>query len=412
MAKRLNALLPMMRWAVIGLAAAILVLSIIGLFRFPEYAAGQLDEFTPNVTWTGAQVQQALAELGWHPMSAAWYALINELFGLVWVYAISAAILWKKSRDWYGLFLMFVFIIGGPLGGSMLKPALENLPGLSLIIDKVLGVTSWQLFFLLFFFFPNGHPVPAWTGWFAAGYSVFMLSVVAFQEINNSQAAAFLGTLMVLLAIGSQVYRYLRQPDPVQRQQTKWVVFVLTYFLLLLPVMFLFGFQAPPTESLGPALLKDYGLNFMARLVFWLTPAAITIAVLRYRLWDIDLIIRRTLLYAALTAALGLVYFGSVVLLQQFFRAFSNQDSPLVVVLSTLAIATLFNPLRRRLQAAVDRRFYRQKYNAEQAVATFAATARRETELNAITNQMVSVVEETVQPEAVWVWMKDRKSEL
>lgn len=412
MAKRLNPMLPVVRWAVIGLAGAILVISIIGLFCFPGYAARHLDEFTPNFAWTGSQVQQGLKELGWPPMTAAWFVLVQDVFGLVFFYSILTAILWKKSHDWFGLFLMVVFIVIGPSSGIMLKPVLEILPGLSFFIDRVLGAISWQLFFLLFFFFPNGRPVPSWVGWFAAGYSVFMLAAIVIKELNKSQAGAFLGTLMVVLAIGSQIYRYVRQPDAVQRQQTRWVVAVLAYFLLLLPVMFLFGFQAPPAGSLGPALLKDYGLNFMARLVFWLTPAAMTIAVLRYRLWDIDLIIRRTLLYGALTAALAGLYYGMVLVLGQLFRALTGQESPLTMVLSTLAIVVLFTPLRRRLQAAVDRRFYRQSYNAEQAVAEFAAAARSETALNAITAQMVSVVEETVQPEQIWVWMKDGESKL
>ena len=153
MAKRLNGLLPVVRWAVVGLAAAILVLSIIGLVRFPDYAARHLDEFTPNVTWTGALVQRGLEELGWPPLSAAWFVVIQDMFGLLFFYSILAIILWKKSRDWFGLFLMFVFIIGGPLGGNMLKPALEILPGLNLFIEQVLGAVSWQLFFLLFFFY-------------------------------------------------------------------------------------------------------------------------------------------------------------------------------------------------------------------------------------------------------------------
>jgi hypothetical protein len=411
MAKRLNALIPVVRWAVIGLAGAILVLSVIGLFRFPEYAARHPDAFTPNKTWTGAQVQQALNELGWPPMTAAWFLVGQDVFSLVFIYSISAAILWKKSRDWFGLFLMVVFVTL-PASSYMLKPVLGDLPGLSFFVDEVMGAIFWQLFFILFFFFPNGRPVPSWTGWFAAGYSIFMLAAIGIKNLGTGPVEILMGSLMVVLSIGSQVYRYFRRSDTVQRQQTKWVVFLLAFFLLLLPVMFLFGFQTPPAESLGPALLKDYGLNFLGRLVFWLTPAVITIAVLRYHLWDIDLIIRRTLLYGALSAVLAGLYYGMVLVLGQIFRALSGQDSPLVVVLSTLVIVFLFTPLRWRIQAAIDRRFYRQSYNAEQAVATFAAAARSETALGALTDQMVSVVEKTVQPEAVWVWMSDKNREV
>jgi hypothetical protein len=408
MAKRLNALLPVVRWAVIGLAGAILMISIIGLFRFPEYAARHLDEFTPNDRWTGAQVQLGLAELGWSPLVTAWFELGRNLLGLVLIYAISAAILLIKSHDWFGLFLMTVFIITSPVSGVLFKPVIEIWPVLN-ILEKIFGAIGWQLFFLLFFFFPNGRPVPSWAGWFTAGYSVFMLTTLLIEKLNNNPVAVLFSTLMVVIAIGSQIYRYFRRSDAVQRQQTKWIVFVLGFFLLLLPLLLLAGFQAPPAGNLGSALIKDYSFLILFSLVFWLTPTAIAIAVLRYRLWDIDLIIRRTLVYAALTASLGLVYFGSVLVLTQVFRAFSGQDSPVAEVLSTLAIFILFTPLRRRIQAVIDRRFYRQKYDAEQAVAKFAAAVRSETALNAITGQMVSVVEETVQPEAISLWLrKDR----
>ena len=408
MAKRLNALIPIVRWAVIGLAGAILVISVIGLVRFSEYAAHHPDDFTPNIFWTGTQVRQALNELGLPPMTAAWFLAVQDVFSLVFIYSISAAILWKKSRDWFGLFLTVVFVII-PASSYLLKPALGDLPGFSLFIDKVIGAISWQLFFILFFFFPNGRPVPSWIGWFAAGYSVYMLAVVAIPEINNSQAGTFLGALMVVLAICSQVYRYLRRSDAIQRQQTKWVVFVLAYFLLLLPVMFLFGFQAPPAGSLGPALLKDYGLNFMGRLVFWITPAVMTFAVLRYRLWDIDLVIRRTLQYSVLTILLGLVYLSAVLLLQQGFRSLTGQESDLALVLSTLAIAALFTPLRGQVQAFIARRFYRKRYDADHAQERFSLNLRALVDLPAIEGELVGIVQETLQPEQMSLWLRSEK---
>lgn len=119
-------------------------------------------------------------------------------------------------------------------------------------------------------------------------------------------------------------------------------------------------------------------IGWASDLIFLLSlPAAITIAILRYRLWDIDLVIRRTLQYGLLTALLGLVYFGGVVVLQNLFGAVAGRaDSPIITVISTLTIAALFNPLRRRIQVFIDRRFYRRKYFAEQVMAQFSATLR------------------------------------
>ncbi len=165
---------------------------------------------------------------------------------------------------------------------------------------------------------------------------------------------------------------------------------------------------------LGLTWLGSFGINttVFTTLYTILIPLTIGIATLRHRLYDIDIIIRRTLIYSMLTAILAAVYFGSVVLVQQIFRAATGQSSDLAIVISTLAIAALFSPLRRRIQNVIDRRLYRRKYDAEKTLEAFNQTLRYEVDIDTLMQSLIGVVRETMQPTQVALWVRDPQSGL
>jgi hypothetical protein len=137
-----------------------------------------------------------------------------------------------------------------------------------------------------------------------------------------------------------------------------------------------------------------------------LVPLSIGVAILGYRLWDIDIIINRALVYSVVTTMLALVFFGGVTLLQGIFRALTGQESQLAIVASTLAIAALFEPLRRRVHTFIDRRFYRRKYDAAKTLHNLSAKLRDETDLDALSDDLVEAVRETMQPTHVSLWLR------
>ncbi len=201
----------------------------------------------------------------------------------------------------------------------------------------------------------------------------------------------------------------LRRARSEERQQLKWFAFASELMALVLIAESVIFFT-PARRTLDPDAPYPVGLflGVPFALALAIIPAAVGIAILKYRLYEIDIIIRRTLIYSALTGLLALIYFGSVVLLQQLFRA--ERQSEIVTVISTLAIAALFAPLRRRVQNAIDRGFYRRKYDAAKTLAEFGATMRDEVDLNKLTERLVAVVQETMQPESVSLWLRNAAS--
>jgi hypothetical protein len=209
---------------------------------------------------------------------------------------------------------------------------------------------------------------------------------------------------LALVAMSSLVVR-LRRSKGVERQQVKWFAYAVVMLAISTAMTYVFF------ETMNVGWLR--WVAFLPAIVGYVgLPVAVGIAILRYRLYNIDVLINRTLVYGSLTAVLALVYFADIVLFQMLFRALTGQESQLGVVASTLAIAALFNPLRRRIQGFIDRSFYRRKYDAAKTLAAFSAKLREETDLDSLRDDLTEVVRETMQPAHVSLWLRpdvDRK---
>src|SRR6266446_6946887 len=228
---------------------------------------------------------------------------------------------------------------------------------------------------LFFFLFPDGRFMPRWTRVLVIVYVVLNLPGGFFPNFPFNNIIFFLlglPLLAVVVGIGlfSQVYRYRRISSAVQRQQTKWVVYGIVAAVLLFTCIVSLGQVIYHRPELFAALLVNtviYGCEL-------LIPLSIGFSVLRYRLYDIDVLINRTLVYGTLTALMALVYFGLIFVLQDLLNGIINTNNDVAIVISTLAIAALFRPLRSRIQRVIDRRFYRHKYDSARTLADFSAT--------------------------------------
>jgi hypothetical protein len=212
----------------------------------------------------------------------------------------------------------------------------------------------------------------------------------------------------ILASAVSLILRYRHSGGEV-RQQIKWIALAGLFVGLLLSTVLGLIIVSEVMRGIGGSTpLWLQGLLFVMVLSFAGVPVAIGFAVLRYRLYDIDLLINRTLVYGSLTVSLAVVYFGGVTVTQAIFRALTGQEEQpqLAVVVSTLVIAALFNPLRRRIQSFIDRRFYRRRYDAAKTLEAFSAKLRDETDLDALSDDLVGVVRETMQPAHVSLWLR------
>ncbi|HLX56296.1 MAG TPA: hypothetical protein VKR83_04660 [Ktedonobacteraceae bacterium] len=335
------------------------------------------------------------------------YATAFGLLSALIFVGLSVLIFWRMFDQVTGLFASFSFLF---IGAVTLVADFSRMPLALQVFEN--DIQPLFMFFCLGFFlvtFPDGRFVPRW-GWLI-GCTLFVQAIffIIPGPFNILSWPLPLSAFELVLAYGSpivvQIYRYRRVSTPAQRQQTRWVIFGLVCFLLVFLLTAFTGVLIPTVGVVGSlSYLASISLQALALL---LIPLSITIAILRSRLWNIDVIINRTLVYGSLTALLVLLYVGLIFVLQSLLGAIIKQsNNDVAIVISTLVIAALFQPLRKRIQNIIDRRFYRRKYDAAKVVAAFSATLRQEVDLDQLHAHLLEVVQETMQPNHVSLWLR------
>ena len=388
-------------------------------------AAGGLGVFLATIPARFHQLQTLAAgrdldptRMGLSDAFVGWYVVALDVAVVATCCALGAVLLARRPDERMALFVALMLVLYAIF---VVRPAdaLVGLPPVLALASNAVRALGQVCLLFFTYIFPDGRSVPRWTGWLGltwAGLTLLWLlfPAVPFNPIHlgnpprMAPSTLLVFTLWLGTGLGAQVYRYVRVSSWRQRQQTKGVVLAAAGALVgfaifqvpgsLLPVL-----QQPGAPRLVYVLVGVPVLYTAALLI----PVAIGLAILRHHLYDIDLVVHRTLVYSSLTLILGTTYFGSVVALQAAISALTHQaDQPLAIALSTLLIAALVQPLRRRLQRAIDRRFYRRRYAAAKTLAAFGATMRSEMDLTALCERLLAVVDETMRPEQVSLWLR------
>jgi hypothetical protein len=356
--------------------------------------------------------ERALLNLGLSIRSYAVYMLAAQIVVVAGFYGLSLLIFWRGSDDGMAIFVSLVSILYGttsvPIGQAL---AGQALPVWRVSVDLMNSV-GWGAGLVLFYLFPDGRFVPRWMRWLAAVVTLWVL-VWPFLPVLNPDQWAFpwpfvTKTAWYATGIVAQLFRFMRRSTPITRQQTKWAVFGFTaaftgFILFNLPVVLY-----SPLQERGMARLVYFlvGYPTWGLLPTLLAPLSLGFACLRYRLWDIDLVINRGMILSVITTVLALIYLASVLALQGLFQTLTGQGrSGIATAVSTLAIWAAFQPVRRRAQRVIDRLFFRHKFEAEKTLAAFSMTLRDQVDLNQVTERLAAAVQETMQPAHISLWL-------
>jgi hypothetical protein len=397
------------RWLVLARVVWFILVALallVFILSLPVYIARLYSICSGNTCGTGQLTPQIVEALRNHGFTIGEYVTITVVLAFVQVFVwftVGGVLFWRKSNDWMALLVALMMVL---LGTGVTLNTVAGSFSLWQFPSRLIDFLAYLLLVLVILLFPNGRFVPRWT-WLLI---IVFIPVEGFYDflpsslLNNTIWNNLIWIGIVISIISTQVYRYIRVSNLAQRQQTKWVVFAIIIGLLVEAVFTLVAVFFPSLDQSGSLYWLLY--NNISSYALLLIPLSLTIAILRYRLWDIDNLINRTLVYGTLTFLLALVYFGLIFALQFLLRGVISQTNDVVIVISTLTIAALFQPLRKRIQKIIDRRFYRSKYDTAKTLEAFSSTLRNEVDLSELSEQLLAVVQETMQPAHVSLWLR------
>jgi hypothetical protein len=355
-------------------------------------------------------MREALRQLGL-PVAvyAGYLATMQVGFALPFV-LVGILIFWRKGSEpvvWRLSLILVTVLVTSP---NIINALAGAFPGQRLFLYSIAELSLIAFLPLFFFIFPDGRFVPNWTRWIMVLAVVVIVLYLLVAPLLLWRWPAFVKVCFIALSASSViypiVYRYRHAASPAQRQQIKWVVFgtlgaCAGVGAAYIPLLFFPALTQPGVVRVVYDLVSATIVVCTVALI----PLSLYIAITRYQLWDIDAIINKALVYGALSAILSIIFVVGVFGLQAMVRTTIGQDSPVALVAFTLIIAGLFQPLRSGLQRLIDRRFYRRKYDAQKTLAAFSATLRQEVSLVELRERLVGVVNETMQPSHVSLWL-------
>jgi hypothetical protein len=347
--------LPITRVAWLAVVSATVALYVVSIPVQAQMLSMPCTDNCQNGQINAAQMQE-LSRLGLSlNFYVGYFTGLQAVFGFVFL-VIGALIFWRKSDDWMALLVSLMLVIFG-------LATVNSTPGLAALAypsftfpGLVLQFLGAALLVFFFFLFPDGRFVPRWMRWLVPfilirnGVNVFL----PYSELGSGVSGTVLLFIELALVLYSQIYRYRRVSGPVQRQQTKWVVYGLTIWVIgLLGVTLFFNF----VSQTGPSVIASLVVATLGYMTFMAIPVSLLIAILRYRLYDIEILINRTLVYVPLTSILAGTFAASITLSQNIFVAVTGEKSDTATVLTTLLVVAAFEPLKTGLQHVVDKRF-------------------------------------------------------